>query len=184
MSDSIKNKITRAAQVSGYAAGVHGGLANGTTETGYINIPYGAVVTDVNIIITTAFAGGSTTFLVGTGAATVYNQDTGSAQTADPDGFLACVVAAYSGAVVGKKINTTAKTTVSHNNEIVSPAGVLLGTKPPYSLSSTYGSSGEEKVVPVTISHVQASGTSTAGAYIWYVEYMFPANIVWDQASI
>ena len=66
----------------------------------------------------------------------------------------------------------------------MSPAGVLLGTKPPYSLSSTYGSSGEEKVVPVTISHVQASSASTAGAYIWYVEYMFPANIVWDQASI
>ena len=28
------------------------------------------------------------------------------------------------------------------------------------------------------------SSASTAGAYIWYVEYMFPANIVWDQASI
>ena len=76
MSDSIKNKITRAAQVSGYAVGAHGSLSAGTTETGYINIPFGAVVTDVNIIITTAFTGGSTTFLVGTGAATVYNQDT------------------------------------------------------------------------------------------------------------
>ena len=184
MSDSIKNRITRSAQVSGYKVGAHGSLSAGTTETGFINIPFGAVVTDVNIIITTAFAGGTTTFLVGTGAGTVYNQSDDSAGTADPDGFLACVVAAYSGAVVGKKINTTAKTTVSHNNEIVSPAGVLLGTKPPYSLSSTYGSSGEEKVCPVTISHVQASSASTAGAYIWYVEYMFPANIVWEQSSL
>ena len=65
-----------------------------------------------------------------------------------------------------------------------SAAGVLMGTAPPYSLSSTYGSSGEEKVVPVTLSWVVSAGTVSEGALIWWVEYMFPANIVWDQASI
>tara|TARA_R100000458_G_scaffold51641_1_gene52656 strand:+ start:53 stop:607 length:555 start_codon:yes stop_codon:yes gene_type:complete len=184
MSDSIKNKITRAVQVSGYKTVAHGSTANGTTERDYINIPWGAIVTDVNIIVTTAFTGGTTTWLAGTGVATVYNQDTGSSQTADPDGFMSCVVAGWASAVAGKKINTTAKTTVSHDNEIVSNAGVLLGSKPPYSLSETYGSNSEEKVVPVTLSQVQASGTSTAGAIIWWVEYMFPANIVWEQASL
>ena len=97
---------------------------------------------------------------------------------------MANVVAGWASAVVGKKINTTAKTTLSHDNEIVSNAGLLLGSKPPYSLSSTYGSNSEEKVVPVTLSQVQASGTSSAGAIIWWVEYMFPANIVWLQADL
>ncbi len=187
MSDSIKNRITRSAQVSGYKVGAHGALSAGTTETGYINIPFGAVVTDVNIIITTAFAGGTTTWLVGTGVATVTNQDSGSTQTADPNGFLDMSVTTYGSATVGKRINATAAPTVSTAEDVandISCGGELLGTKPPYSLSSTYGSNGEEKVVPVVLNQVQASGTSTAGSVIWWVEYMFPANIVWVQADL
>tara|TARA_Y100000296_G_scaffold82346_2_gene111320 strand:+ start:288 stop:851 length:564 start_codon:yes stop_codon:yes gene_type:complete len=187
MSDSIKNKITRAAQVSGYKTVAHGDTGTGTTERDYINIPWGAVVTDVNIITTTAFAGGTTTWLVGTGVATVTNQDSGSTQTADPNGFLDMSVTTYNSATVGKKINAAAAPTTSTGEGVandISCGGVLLGTKPPYSVSSTYGSNGEEKVVPVVLNQVQASSTSTAGALIWWVEYMFPANIVWLQASI
>ena len=187
MSDSIKNKITRAAQVSGYKTVAHGSTANGTTERDYINIPWGAVVTDVNIIITTAFAGGTTTWLVGTGVATVTSQDLGTTQAADPNGFLDMSVTTYGSGTVGKRINATAAPTVSTGEGVandISCGGVLLGTKPPYSLSSTYGSNSEEKVVPVVLNQVQASGTSTAGSVIWWVEYMFPANIVWEQTNL
>ena len=187
MSDSIKNKITRSAQVSGYNTVAHGSTGTGTTERDYINIPWGAVVTDVNIIFTTAFAGGTTTWLVGTGVATVTNQDSGSTQTADPNGFLDMAVAGYGSAAVGKKINAAAAPTTSTGEGVangISTGGVLLGTKPPYSVSSTYGSNGEEKVVPVVLNQVQASSTATAGALIWWVEYMFPANIVWLQTSL
>ena len=187
MSDSIKNKITRSAQGSGYNTVAHGSTGTGTTERDYINIPWGSVVTDVNIIFTTAFAGGTTTWLVGTGVATVTNQDSGSTQTADPNGFLDMAVAGYGSAAVGKKINAAAAPTTSTGEGVangISTGGVLLGTKPPYSVSSTYGSNGEEKAVPVVLNQVQAASTATAGALIWWVEYMFPANIVWLQTSL
>lgn len=187
MSDSIKNKITRAAQVSGYKTVAHGDTATGTTERDYINIPWGAVVTDVNIIFTTAFAGGTTTWLVGTGVATVTSQDLGTTQSPNTAGFLNMAVAGYGSAAVGKKINAAAAPTTSTGEGVangISTGGVLLGTKPPYSVSSTYGSNGEEKVVPVVLNQVQASSSASAGALIWWVEYMFPANVVWLQASI
>jgi hypothetical protein len=167
MSDSIKNRITRACQCTGYKSVAYtAGTSAATHEVSYINIPYDAIVTDVRVTVTDNFvcsSSGKVHPLAGTAAGTVYNQSDGSAGTADPDGKSLSAI--------------TSKVTDS-------AAGVLLGTKPPYSLSSTYGSSGEEKVVPVTLSWTVTAGTVSEGALIWWVEYMFPANIVWDQASI
>ena len=186
MSDSIKNRITRACQCTGYkAVDYTAGTSAATHEVSYINIPYDAIVTDVRVTVTDNFvcsSSGKVHPLAGTAAGTVYNQSDGSAGTADPDGFLA-PSATNGDMVAGAGVNGKSLSAIT-SKVADSAAGVLLGTKPPYSLSSTYGSGGEEKVVPVTLSWTVSAGTVSEGALIWWVEYMFPANIVWDQASI
>lgn len=185
MSDSIKNKITRACQCSGYKSVLYSaGSAIGTNEVSSINIPWSAIVTDVVVIPTTAFtnaSSGTTHVLAGTAAGTVYNQADDSSGTADPDGFLVTTATTGTLATVGKRISTAGRANAT-------AAGVLLGTKPPYSLAQSYTEddlgAAEDKIVPVTLSLVVTTGAATAGALIWWVEYMFPPNIVWDQASI
>ena len=185
MSDSIKNKITRACQCTGYKTVAYSaGSSVGTNEVSSINIPWSAIVTDVVVIPTTAFtnaSSGTTHALVGTAAGTVYNQADDSAGTADPDGFLAGSATTGSLGTVGKRVSAAGPADESI-------AGVLLGTKPPYSLAQSYTEddlgAAEDKIVPVTLSFKVTTGAATAGEVIWWVEYMFPSNIVWDQASI
>ena len=181
MSDSIKNKITAAQQCSGYKSVAYSaGSAVGTNEVSSINIPWGAIVTDVVVIPTTAFtnaSSGTTHVLAGTGAGTLYAQSDDSSFTADPDGFLAGSSTTGSLGTIGKRVSAAGPADESI-------AGVLLGTAPAYSKSSTYSSNGEEKVVPVTLSFKVTTGAATAGAVIWWVEYMFPANIVWTQSDL
>ena len=185
MSDSIKNRITRACQCTGYKTVAYtAGSTVGTNEVSSINIPFSAIVTDVVVIPTTAFTnsgGGTTHALAGTAAGTVYNQADDSSGTADPDGFLVTTATTGTLATVGKRISTAGRANAT-------AAGVLLGTKPPYSLAQSYTEddlgAAEDKIVPVTLSLVVTTGAATAGELIWWVEYMFPPNIVWDQASI
>tara|TARA_Y100000310_G_C20576130_1_gene760503 strand:+ start:193 stop:726 length:534 start_codon:yes stop_codon:yes gene_type:complete len=177
MSDSIKNKITSAAQISGYKTVAHGGLSVATHEVDYINIPWGAIVTDVVVIPTTAFVHSSGTTHVLAGPVVGYAQADGSAASVDTDGYLVTTATTGTLGTKGKKINTDGRANAS-------AAGVLLGTAPAYSLSETYGSNGEEKVSPVALQFVNSTDTSTAGEIIWWVEYMFPANIVWLQTSL
>ena len=186
MSDSIKNRITRACQCSGYKSVAYtAGTSAATHEVDYINIPYSAIVTDVRVTVTDNFvcsSSGKVSPLAGTAAGTVYNQSDDSAGTADPDGFGNW--SATNGDMVATA-GVNGKSLSAITSKVGdSAAGVLMGTTPPYSLSSTYGSSGEEKVVPVTLSWVVSAGTVSEGALIWWVEYMFPANIVWEQTSL
>ena len=178
--DSIKTKITSAQQTSAYkTVSYTAGTSVATHEVDNILIPWGAIVTDVIVIPTAAFthSSGTTHVLAGTGAATVYNQDSGSSQTADPDGFLVTTASTGVLATAGKRISTSGRANAT-------AAGVLLGTKPPYSLASAYSSNGEEKTVPVVLSWVNSTDVVSAGSLIWWVEYMFPANIVWTQADL
>ena len=180
MSDSIKNKITRAAQQSGYKTVAYtAGTSVATHEVSYINIPWGAIVTDVVVVPTAAFthSSGTTHVIAGTGVATVTSQDLGTTQTPDPNGFLAGAAGTGLLATAGKRISAAGPSDESLGGE-------LLGSKPPYSLSDTYGSNSEEKVVPVTLSWVNTTDVVSAGSLIWWVEYMFPANIVWLQTSL
>ena len=189
MSDSILNKITSAAQVSGYKTATHDGGNNGTRQIDYINIPMGAIVTDVCAVVTTAFAGGATTLAAGWGGGLDQTDLTGAtARAADEDAYLDCAVASFALTLKGTKICASANTTIAvaaGTANPIQPAGLFIGTMPSYTLSSSFGSNGEEKVAPVTLSQVQSgSAVSTAGTLLWWVEYMFPANIVWTQTSL
>ena len=139
-----------------------------------ILIPWGAIVIDTPIIVTQAFNSGTSTFF-DTGTVGTLAQADGSTVSADPNGFMAGAAATASGQTIGKYLSCRGGTE--------SLGGALLGTKPSYTVSQTYSSSGE-KVVPVVLQWTHAGGVASAGALIWWVEYIFDPNIVWTQADL
>ena len=175
--DSLKTRITNVPQMTGFksvalgtntAAQAHAAVSN-------ILIPWGAIVIDTPIIVTAAFNSGTSTFF-DTGTVGTLAQADGSAATADPNGFMA-------GAAATAALDTAAGKYLSCRGGTESLGGVLLGTKPPYTVSSTYTDSGE-KVVPVVLQWTHAGSVPSTGSLIWWVEYIFDPNIVWTQAAL
>ena len=174
--DSLKTRITNVPQMSGYKSVALGTNTAAQTHAAVSNIiiPWGAIVIDTPIIVTQAFNAGTATFF-DTGTVGTLAQADGSTVSADPNGFMAGAAATASGQTIGKYLSCRGGTE--------SLGGALLGTKPSYTVSTTYSSSGE-KVVPVVLQWTIAGSVPSAGSIIWWVEYIFDPNIVWSQAAL
>ena len=174
--DSLKTKITCAPQMSGFKSVSLGSYTSASTHAAVSNIliPWGAIVIDTPVIVTTAFNAGTSSF-VETGTVGTLAQADGSTVSADPNGFMAGAAATASIATVGKFLSCRGGTE--------SLGGALLGTKPSYTVSETYSDSGE-KVVPVVLLWTHAGSVPSAGVLMWWVEYVFDPNIVWTQAAL
>lgn len=172
--DSIKTKITSAPQMSGYKTVTFASAAaTGTTHSNvdYCNIPWGARVSSVKAVVQVAWNNVTSAYLhAGYPAGTA--QTGGGSVSADVDAYLA-----------GNNPLQTINTYITSEASVTKAAGIM--DEPPYSTSSTYGVESDEKVVPVTLEIVTAGGSAaTAGQFIWWVEYVFPPNIVWTQADL
>ena len=174
--DSIKTLITNAPQMSGFKSVALGSYTAAQTHAAVSNIliPWGALVIDTPIIVTAAFNSGTSTYF-DTGTVGTLAQADASTVSADPNGFMAGAAATASGQVLGKYLSCRGGTE--------SLGGALLGTKPSYTVSTTYSSYGE-KVVPVVLQWTIAGSVPSAGSIIWWVEYIFDPNIVWSQAAL
>ena len=174
--DSLKTRITNAPQMSGYKSVALGTNTSVATHAAVSNIliPWGAIVIDTPVIVTTAFNPSGASH-VETGTVGTLAQADGSTVSADPNGFMAGAAATASIKTVGKFLSCRGGTE--------SLGGALLGTKPSYTVSQTYSESGE-KVVPIVLQWTHAGGVASAGALIWWVEYIFDPNIVWTQAAL
>ena len=174
--DSLKTKITNSPQMSGRKTVALGSYTSVATHAAVssILIPWGAIVIDTPIIVTTAFnpsgASHAETGTVGTLA-----QADASTVSADPNGFMAGAAATASGQTIGKFLSCRGGTE--------SLGGALLGTKPSYTVSQSYSTSGE-KVVPVVLQWTITGSVPSAGSIVWWVEYIYDPNIVWEQASL
>ena len=174
--DSLKTKITNVPQMSGFKSVALGSNTSASTHAAVSNIliPWGAIVIDTPIIVTQAFNAGTATYF-DTGTVGTLAQADASTVSADPNGFMAGAAATASGQTLGKFLSCRGGTE--------SLGGALLGTKPSYTVSQTYSDSGE-KVVPVVLEWTHAGSVPSAGNLIWWVEYIYDPNIVWEQASL
>jgi hypothetical protein len=98
------------------AATTHAAVSN-------ILIPWGAIVIDTPIIVTTVFNSGTSTYF-DSGTVGTLAQSDASTVSADPNGFMAGAAATASGQVLGKYLSCRGGTE--------SLGGALLGTKPSY----------------------------------------------------
>jgi len=174
--DSLKTKITNAPQMSGFKSVALGSNTSASTHAAVSNIliPWGAIVIDTPIIVTQAFNAGTATYF-DTGTVGTLAQADASTVSADPNGFMAGAAATASGQTLGKFLSCRGGTE--------SLGGALLGTKPSYTVSQTYSTSGE-KVVPVVLQWTITGSVPSAGSIVWWVEYIYDPNIVWEQASL
>jgi len=174
--DSLKTKITNVPQMSGFKSVALGSNTSASTHAAVSNIliPWGAIVIDTPIIVTQAFNAGTATYF-DTGTVGTLAQADASTVSADPNGFMAGAAATASGQTLGKFLSCRGGTE--------SLGGALLGTKPSYTVSQTYSTSGE-KVVPVVLQWTITGSVPSAGSIVWWVEYIYDPNIVWEQASL
>ncbi len=174
--DSLKTRITNAPQMSGFKSVALGSNTSASTHAAVSNIliPWGAIVIDTPIIVTEAFNAGTATYF-DTGTVGTLAQADASTVSADPNGFMAGAAATASIATIGKFLSCRGGTE--------SLGGALLGTKPSYTVSQTYSTSGE-KVVPVVLQWTITGSVPSAGSIVWWVEYIYDPNIVWEQASL
>jgi len=174
--DSLKTRITNAPQMSGFKSVALGSNTSASTHAAVSNIliPWGAIVIDTPIIVTEAFNAGTATYF-DTGTVGTLAQADASTVSADPNGFMAGAAATASGQTIGKFLSCRGGTE--------SLGGALLGTKPSYTVSQTYSDSGE-KVVPVVLQWTITGSVPSAGSIVWWVEYIYDPNIVWEQASL
>ena len=162
--------------MSGFKSVALGSNTSASTHAAVSNIliPWGAIVIDTPIIVTQAFNAGTATYF-DTGTVGTLAQADASTVSADPNGFMAGAAATASGQTIGKFLSCRGGTE--------SLGGALLGTKPSYTVSQTYSDSGE-KVVPVVLQWTITGSVPSAGSIVWWVEYIYDPNIVWEQASL
>lgn len=162
--------------MSGFKSVALGSNTSASTHAAVSNIliPWGAIVIDTPIIVTQAFNAGTATYF-DTGTVGTLAQADASTVSADPNGFMAGAAATASGQTIGKFLSCRGGTE--------SLGGALLGTKPSYTVSQTYSTSGE-KVVPVVLQWTITGSVPSAGSIVWWVEYIYDPNIVWEQASL
>ena len=180
--DSLKTKITSAKQMSkiDFVNFADGSTWSAATYQRVIFIPLGARVCGFGVAVSDAATptSGSNTFEIGHDAGTLQT-DTGMvnvAAAADPNAYCTSVNLEAAG-LSGPEGN----------------AGVeIMGMPPTMTSSATYTyapsttaswSDSGEKVVPV-VGAIVIADAQTAGAFHWWVEYCFDANIVWTQADL
>ena len=180
--DSLKTKLTSAKQMSkiDFVNFADGSTWSAATYQRVIFIPLGARVCGFGVAVSDAATttSGSNTFEIGHDAGTLQT-DTGMvnvAAAADPNAYCTSVNLEAAG-LSGPEGN----------------AGVeIMGMPPTMTSSATYTyapsstaswSTSGEKVVPV-VGAIVIADAQTAGAFHWWVEYCFDANIVWTQADL
>ena len=180
--DSLKTKITSAKQMSkiDFVNFADGSTWSAATYQRVIFIPLGARVCGFGVAVSDAVTttSGANTFEIGHDAGTLQT-DTGMvnvAAAADPNAYCTSVNLEAAG-LSGPEGN----------------AGVeIMGMPPTMTSSATYTyapsstaswSTSGEKVVPV-VGAIVIADAQTAGAFHWWVEYCFDANIVWTQADL
>jgi len=180
--DSLKTKITSAKQMSkiDFVNFADGSTWSAATYQRVIFIPLGARVCGFGVAVSDAATttSGSNTFEIGHDAGTLQT-DTGMvnvAAAADPNAYCTSVNLEAAG-LSGPEGN----------------AGVeIMGMPPTMTSSATYTyapsttaswSDSGEKVVPV-VGAIVIADAQTAGAFHWWVEWCFDANIVWTQADL
>jgi hypothetical protein len=188
--DSLKTKITSATQSTAhdFVNFADGQTWAAATYLRTMFLPEGARVSGFHIVISDAASGSATnSFEIGHALGTLQT-DTGMvnvAAAADPNAYAIAV-------------NLEAAGASSHTTAATGVVGVDFMGKPPYMTSSAaylqdptntvasgnrvWSSSGE-KVFPV-VGQINLGDAQTAGAFHWWVEYRFDANIVWTQADL
>ena len=170
--DSIKTRITRTPQITGYKTVLYSAQAAAGTNASasYHVLPLGAKVSNVYVLVQAVSDAGTQAYIHAGYPAGVSQADSSSAVSADPDAFMA-----------GNNSWKTADNYITAINSATKGSGLMDAV--PMSNSSTYSTSGEY-VVPVTMQLVISGSTATAGPLVWWVEYMFDPNIVWAQADL
>ena len=189
--DSLKTKITSATQSTAhdFVNFADGQTWSAATYQRTMFLPEGARVSGFHIVISDAVTttSGANTFEIGHALGTLQT-DTGMvnvAAAADPNAYAIAV-------------NLEAAGASSHTTAATGVVGVDFMGKPPYMTSTAaylqsptntvasgnkvWSTSGE-KVFPV-VGTIILGDAQTAGAFHWWVEYRFDANIVWTQADL
>ena len=189
--DSIKTRIVNATQTTAhdFVNFADGQTWAAATYQRVLYIPEGARVSGFHIVISDAVTttSGTNTFEIGHAAGTLQS-DTGMvnvAAAADPNAYAIAV----SLEAAGSSSHTTAATGV---------VGVDFMGTPPYMTSTAaylhdptntvasgnkVWSSAGEQVFPV-VGQINLGDAQTAGAFHWWVEYRFDANIAWEQSEL
>lgn len=189
--DSILTNIVNAPQMSAvdFVNFADGGSWVAATYKRVVFIPANARVSGFGIMVGVDTGGdtGTNTITIGHEAG-VLQADVGmtnAVATADVD--------AYAKAVNLQTVGFTGPSGVNSAGAAAVTAGAELMCKPPTMTSSAsysyapsktaiWSSSGE-KVIPV-VGYVTTGQTQVTGNCHWWVNYVFDANIVWDQASL
>jgi hypothetical protein len=187
--DSILTNIVNAPQMSAidFVNFADGSTWAAATYKRVVFIPANARVSGFGIMVGVA-AGSSTgtnTITIGHDAGTLQADVgmTNAAATADVDAYAKAVNLQTAGFTGPERGPVDAGVT----------AGVELMCKPPTMTSSaqyTYApsltapwSASGEKVIPV-VGYITTGATQSTGTCHWWVNYVFDANIVWEQSSL
>jgi len=174
--DSIKAKVIRAPQRTGYKTFTYsdapGGVAQAYSSETSANlkmvVPKGAIITAVPAIVTTAFAGPNT--LVWGSGHVANSFSAAGASLASAAAALASTTATWS--IMTKGVRGSGDHTAAQ--------GPGLGVEASYQLTE----SGErEYAVHASVTYGNTTA-SNQGVLVWWVEYMFAPNIVWEQSSL
>tara|TARA_Y100000310_G_C20137387_1_gene558669 strand:+ start:37 stop:573 length:537 start_codon:yes stop_codon:yes gene_type:complete len=176
--ESIKTKITMAAQQSRYKVVQYTDIAGGaaqaygpeTSDQCKIIVPKGAIIIGTPILTTTAWAGPSTV-LATTGHVAKSLDETGASLASaaiDDDAYYDGTTSVAAKGLIGTGIIGAGNT------------GARLGKEVSYTVTN---SGDKEYSVGLYLTMGNTAATS-AGYTIWWVEYMFAPNIVWAQADL
>ena len=174
--DSIKAKVIRAPQRTGYKTftfsdapgGAQQAYSSETTENLKMIVPKGAIITAVPAMVTAAFTGPSTLTWGSGYVANSFDSDGNSLNSGN------AALTAYTAAF---DLKTKGVRGAGDHTAAQAPG---LGAKASYVVTE----SGErEYAVHASVSYGNTV-VAGAGTLIWWVEYMFEPNIVWDQDSL
>ena len=172
--DSVFTKITNAPQMTAVKQIDYDDIdgASSGTYTRVFYIPKKAKLTKLCILTNTQFVNGSgtTTFKVDHPAGV--SQSDGSTAVSAADIIAAADLEALT---VGVS---------DHNLKFTQPPLVNDTSALSNSDVTSYSTSGEYDVVPVTVTFEVGTAAPTAGDMHYWLEFAFDANIVWNQDSL
>ena len=189
--DSIKSKVIRAPQMSGIKTITSAALPTGAAtydasnaNAGYednfkIVVPKGAIILATPFLVKTAFSGG-TNYGVDIGIPAASYEDDGTSHNGGNktvDAYFKRAAATNASAARGMFGRSGASTS---GLLAAGGLGLNIGDKATYVLTAN----GEREYSVHLSMLVSGVGASTAGELIWWVEYGFDPNIVWDQDDL
>ena len=189
--DSIKTNIVNAPQMSkiDFVNFADGSTWSAATYQRVLFIPVDARIFGFGVAVSDAVTttSGANTFEIGHALGTLQT-DTGMvnvAAAADPNAYALSINLEAAGFTGPSGVNSAGSAAVTVGVEIMGKPPTMTSSAPyTYAPSSTapWSASGE-KVVPV-VGTIVLGDAQTAGAFHWWVEYVFDANIVWTQSDL